>query len=636
MSNQGELYGNSWILYHVLGRMMGNQELVAIRRKLVLVKEQIGDNRNTHFDSIFTVSAAEGVDVLGSDIDCMFIDKYIVGWNHLRDSSLIKEIKIKTNALGKLRRNLHASIKMSDQGELYGDFWILYTILDRLVGSQEIVEIKRKLTLVEEQCNSAGRPLNDVIFTGSAAEGVEMLGSDRDCMLVDNRVLVVCPDQNTSTTPDVADKTVFVMRDANSRPGYVHLELVKFGTMGSPAMVLSIVSVGNLHYISSDIYKRMITNRISVEFKMPIDTHGPASTVLNDQSKFGVDTDYAHSFRCSMWPKEADEWLNRPRLHDWPGKSLIHQIVQGGCYLVPVGDKTSSDAFLQWRISFVTAERKLIHSISRVQFLVYCLLKYLLKQISGRLKQLYGDADIISSYIIKTILFHALELTPKSFWQEKNTFLCFFLCLKILISWVKTAHCPNYFISKNNMFLGKVHGKNQEKLLHYLVDLHGMTWGCLSIGSHFKPSIGECIRDVKHGELEIDIASPTRLERERDLITVAKTMAPSLDESSSGLLTLLSKLLCNSESDTDEYTAYYGMARALTYEGMKSFEKHSSRRGNKDKYKCLRRSKKYITPLTSACCSPGLLRLATYHYQTGDYIKTLKMCEQVISSCRIL
>lgn len=109
----------------------------------------------------------------------------------------------------------------------------------------------------------------------------------------------------------------------------------------------------------------------------------------------------------------------RPGLNEWPDKTLRDEIVGGGCHLVPVGDKTSSDTFLQWRISFATAERRLVYCLSRVQFLVYGLLKYFLKQISDTLKQILGDTDILSSYIMKTVVFHAVEKTPWSFWQEK-------------------------------------------------------------------------------------------------------------------------------------------------------------------------------------------------------------------------
>ncbi|XP_069134888.1 uncharacterized protein [Argopecten irradians] len=520
---------------------------------------------------------------------------------------------------------------MSDQGELYGDSWILHYVLDRMIGNQEMVAIRRKLTLVLEQISNAGKDNCNMILAGSMAEGAYMDGSDDDRMFINNNVVVICRDQDTSTTPG---KTVFIARDAHSRPGYVNLELIKVGHRVSKHLSESIVLVGDLLFLSSGKYMRSLTDECSYLFQITTDVSGPANTFVNEQTRTGCDVDVVRAFICNSWPTEADEWVNRPRLHEWPGKCLIDQIVHDGCYLVPVGDKTSPNPALQWRISFVTAERKLIHSIGHVQFQVYCLIRYLKKQISPNLKQIYGDADIVSSYVMKTVFFYALEFTPLSFWREKNLFLCLTLCLNILITWVNAAYCPNYFINTNNMFLGKVRGENQQKLLHFLVDLHNMTWGCLSIGAFSKPSIGEYIRRVKRGAWELVLATPARLERESDLTIIEGTMVSTTTAIHPKLFKHLSNLLCKSESDMDEYVAYYHMTRALSCKGMETFEKPSPSRGNKDTYNCLRKSKRDMTPFASVCSSPGLLMLATYHYQTGNYNKTLEMCGHVISSWR--
>lgn len=64
---------------------------------------------------------------------------------------------------------------------------------------------------------------------------------------------------------------------------------------------------------------------------------------------------------------------------------------------------------------------------------------------------------------------------------------------------------------------------------------------------------------------------------------------------------------------------------------METFKKQTLSRGNKNKYKCLRKSKRYMAPFVSVYFSPGILTLTTYHYQTRNYI----MCEHVISSWRM-
>ncbi|XP_033755712.1 uncharacterized protein LOC117338468 [Pecten maximus] len=515
---------------------------------------------------------------------------------------------------------------MSDQGELYEDSWILYHVLDMMVGSREMVAVRRKLTLVREQITNSDKTKLEIIFTGSSAEGIHMKDSDEDQMLIDNSVVVICPNQQTSITPDIEHKTVFIMGDTNSRPGYVTLQLI--GRRCTPDLLNSIVPVGNVSFVSSEMYARQLSDQLSDVFRITVDPHGPATATPSKLTHLQSDMDFVRALKCTSWPSEANEWLSRHRLYNWPNTCLRDQIVQGGCHLVPVGDKTSADTFLQWRISFATAERKLIHSLSHVQFQVYCLLKYLLKQISGKLKQIYGDTDILSSYIIKTTILHAVENTPLSLWEEKNTFLCFMLCLDILATWVKSGYCPNYFIKRNNMFLGKVHGEHQQNLLRLLVELRDMTWGCLSIGTFFQPSIGETIQRVKNGAWELALPTPVRSERGIDFTMFEKSCI--LFRATDVLPAL--KLLSKSKSDMDECVAYLNTVSALSLKGREAYEKQAPLEGNKQRYKYLRKCKKFISPLAVTCTSPGLLTLATYHYQTGNYMKTLEMCGHLISS----
>ncbi|OWF44158.1 uncharacterized protein LOC110458763 [Mizuhopecten yessoensis] len=520
---------------------------------------------------------------------------------------------------------------MSDQGELYEKSWILYYILDRYIGSRETVAVRRKLVVVGDLLRDAPDRNVEHFTTGSRAEGLHLFGSDLDTMLIDKNVIVICPKQELSITLD-SDVSVLVMRDANCRPGYVNLKRQPLGQIASSYLQQSIVAVGDAELISSEMYKRSHAKRISSMISSNIKVHGPAVNVKDEYSHGPVEFDTVISFPCNNWPLVANEWVSRPRLHNWPDKALINQIAQSGCHLVPVGYKMSSGQFLQWRISFATAERKLIHSLTHVQCLVYGLLKYFLKQISGMLEQMLDEADILSSYIIKTVIFYAVESTPESIWQEKHTFLCFKICLKILINWVNAAHCPNYFIRTNNMFFGKIHGQNQRKLLDFLTDLHDMNWECLSVGTFIQPTIGERIRSVREGELEYVLPQPTRSERQCDMeiINIAFSLTQSFDE-----LPLSLKLLSGSTSDLDEFLGYFATVQALSNTGMKIFGEHVTARGNKEKYKSLRKCKNLLIPSSTVSTSPGLLRLATYYHQTGNYKKTLDICNHMISSPEI-
>ncbi|OWF40106.1 uncharacterized protein LOC110464226 [Mizuhopecten yessoensis] len=518
---------------------------------------------------------------------------------------------------------------MSDQGELYEKCWLLYHILDRSIGSRETVAVRRRSVVVAEQLQNARGSIHDFFLTGSRAEGLGLLESDNDWMFIDKNVVVLCRDQDISNQLETANKLVLMMRKAESRPGYVNLEVLH-KVHSDP----SIVAVGDSQFISSEKYKRTHADIASRILQLDTEVHGPAVKTKFEYSDKPSEMDIVFSFPCYDWPSEANEWMYRSRLHDWPDKKLIEQIVQGGCHLIPVGDKTSpADQSLQWRISFTTAERKLFHSLTHVQFLVYGLLKYFLKQISKELEKIYGEADILSSYIIKTIVLYAAEGTSESFWQEKHTFLCFMFCLKILINWVKAGYCPNYFIRKNNMFLGKVHGQNQQKLLRYLTALHDMNWNCLSVGSGIQTTIGEGIRRVRNGVWDYALPPPTHSERDRDETMLSSGVFRFINNSPDIISSL--EQLSASTSDIDEFIGYCATGQSLSCEGMKIFGEHINARGNKEKYKSLRKCKNLLRPFSTMFSSPGLLYLATYHYKTGNYTKTLEICDHMTSSSKI-
>lgn len=94
-----------------------------------------------------------------------------------------------------------------------------------------------------------------------------------------------------------------------------------------------------------------------------------------------VDTVVA--LKCREWPKIAEEWIERRREFDWPGGALIEEAVEKGCYLVPIGGHQSQCEEMEWRISFVLAERLLIRNMNFIQRFVYSILKTIRKEIFG-------------------------------------------------------------------------------------------------------------------------------------------------------------------------------------------------------------------------------------------------------------
>ncbi|XP_060081289.1 uncharacterized protein LOC132560643 [Ylistrum balloti] len=517
---------------------------------------------------------------------------------------------------------------MADLIEDNGKSWLLYHILNRIIGSREIVDVRRKLELMKEiLCNDRRTPnYLQRYFAGSRAEGFSMAGSDSDVMFI-YKEINVCLNKNTN--PYSRDKTVFVMRDAASRPGFVTLELVQIRESCHPLVAESIVPVLDKLFISSEIFLSQYKKIVRSGFRIDIETSGPAAAVKKTHSHLGQDMDIVTSFQCHSYPPAANEWLSRSRLHGWPDKALICDISQSGCHVVPKGDNTSADTFLQWMISFVTAERKLVHSLTHEQFLVYGLLKYFLKQISGKLKEITGNVDILSSYIMKTIVFFTVENTPLSFWKGQNTFLCFMLCLKTLVAWINAGYCPNYFIIGNNMFQGKLSEEIKRKLLRFLVEMYEMNWMCLSVGTFLQPSIGENLEMVMNGKWNHILLSPKDKECQYDMEILRKSTIPN------GNVTRSLAILCRAKSDVDEFLGYHQTVTSLSLMGIDTFGEHIMVKSNKEKYKFLRRCKKFTELFASVSTSPGQLTLATYYYQTGNYEKALLMCGNMISSVKV-
>lgn len=60
--------------------------------------------------------------------------------------------------------------------------------------------------------------------------------------------------------------------------------------------------------------------------------------------------------------------------------------------------------------------------------------------------------DTVSSYHLKTVLFHVLEDIHPDFWIPLNIFFCLRICLTRLLLFVTKGFCPSYFIPENNLF----------------------------------------------------------------------------------------------------------------------------------------------------------------------------------------
>ena len=183
---------------------------------------------------------------------------------------------------------------------------------------------------------------------------------------------------------------------------------------------------------------------------------GPAVTrVENVDSRDFYDHDFVPSLRCRCWPSQAQQWLTRKRISDWPSQELIKRCYDSSCLVVPVGRKESSRAMKgkEWRLSFTEPELCLARSLNDKPRQSYILAKLLIKtaiQDLRKTKPFLKQFRMISSYDIKTAMFLLCEKKP----TLENMLDDITLLFEALSNYYEEGVLPDYFIPEKNIIAG--------------------------------------------------------------------------------------------------------------------------------------------------------------------------------------
>ena len=113
--------------------------------------------------------------------------------------------------------------------------------------------------------------------------------------------------------------------------------------------------------------------------------------------------------------------------------------------------------------------------MNHTQFICYGLLKIFLKEAIDTNPEVKG---LLCSYFLKTALFWEITTTSNQ-WNPSTLLFCFWNCFCRLLQWISCSYCPNFFIPQNNMFGGKIEGRNRYKLLQHLRILYLEGYKCL-------------------------------------------------------------------------------------------------------------------------------------------------------------
>ncbi|KAL3847903.1 hypothetical protein ACJMK2_018794 [Sinanodonta woodiana] len=317
----------------------------------------------------------------------------------------------------------------------------LSTILDGVGYSPEDrdrkVRCATEFEIFSNICNSIDTSIDKVFplyMFGSRGEGSTGPGLNSDIdHLYQNKTYEIVTDLSDC---QVGKIYLHMLQDGDTHPGYVKLQMI-----------------------------RILPDKSHVPFFSPdstLDSFGVV--VLQNISFHNDDLGYRTGPAvCSHWPLEGYEWFHRRRFHDWPTSRQIQNIWKYGCFATPVGHPSSKEEHLEWRLSFSIAERDFVRSFEDTVMKVYILLKMVRKTfIQPVLK------DAFSSYHCKVCMLWMRESTPSELWCTENIMCCLILCIRQLHEWARAGFCPDYFITRNNIYDRKIVGNVRIKLIQIL------------------------------------------------------------------------------------------------------------------------------------------------------------------------
>ena len=349
---------------------------------------------------------------------------------------------------------------------------ILSLMVDEVSGTEEMVATRQDACRVRD-CMASCYHNTGHYYTGSKAEGLDLLGSDRDYMYdVNDRynIRVAQTAQEARVASSTRISTLLLCTD-NVHPGFALLRWLSISSpILHPLLLRASQNMNGFPHLSSFLFTRerlQVANTANPGDGYTHVIQGPSIETWSeyaDRSESG--DDHVPSIHCPFWPRGAEEWLHRPRRCGWPTPTDITQITDFGCHLVAVGFPLSSSKEMEWRISFSVAERILVWSFNHVQIQCYAVMKIILKEF---IKVRCSPPNyVLCSYFIKTFLFWKFEVTESTFWRAENFRACILFLLVEFTKCIRDRELPHYFFPSFNLLSVKLTHEAQRELLPIL------------------------------------------------------------------------------------------------------------------------------------------------------------------------
>jgi len=298
------------------------------------------------------------------------------------------------------------------------------------------------------------------IVAGSFGEGIsKMYSSDVDVMT--SRCDIICVDERSHANGPYS--LVLQNEYTHTFPGYVRLRADRPVRDQSCLFSQRCIHTGT-HYLSS-----LITMQALYQDDPSDVINGPACTsnsIHTVEQTFGfkmnflpkIDMDSVHALPF-VSRNVLEKWIGRERHHEWPPRALQRTIFTMIGYVVPVGHKFSHNKDIEWRISYTTAEKKLVRSMNDVQVKLYVVLKFVQKD---RLKPICQN---FTSYMVKNLVFWVLEETPMRDLTPETLVDMILTAFRHLKQFLENKFLPCYMIPERNLFDGRMNERECVVLL---------------------------------------------------------------------------------------------------------------------------------------------------------------------------
>lgn len=354
---------------------------------------------------------------------------------------------------GTLLRRLNSrfvqhSLTMTETGELY-KFSYLWKGCDWLMGFKECVDVRR--TVEDAWLKASGEEMFEQKLIGSLGDGIDYFRLDLNDFFIQKNIYIL-PDNN-HWNPLIENKTVFLAEYKS--PGFCMLKYVT-GPIFSEEVYFA-NSEFQVYFSSSKFLKKCMELIPSNSY-----SEGPV-VVINGKRK-------TIALPVFGWPPIAMEWLTRDRARSWPSPETVQKIVKDGCQCVATGHPSSDTKDHEWQLSFSAAECALVHSMDHATFTLYQIMRILIHE---RLNDFDGCGDLISSYMIKYLIFWVCEDKIPNLISAGNLKQSIQICLTHLEEWVRKGYIPHYFIPERNLIETQMSPLQKAKVLERLITIRG-------------------------------------------------------------------------------------------------------------------------------------------------------------------